>query len=80
MKLISFRAFRKQCYLLKSYPTTFTVNMKEDHIYKTAMLCKQINTKTGKAYLCTAKTCPYFSKLKDQVHDVEFVYSPGGFH
>jgi len=64
MKLISFRTFRKQCYLFDRYPTAFTY-IKNDRIYKIPKTCKQTNTKTGKHYLCTAKTCPYFSKLKE---------------
>ena len=64
MKLISFRAFRKQCYLFNRHPTAFTY-IKNGRIYKTIKTCKQMNIETRKPYLCTAKTCPYFSKLKE---------------
>jgi len=64
MKLISFERFRNQCYLFNRYPTAFTV-FKDGYYHKTTRVCKLMNPKTGKFYLCTAKTCPYFKKLKD---------------
>jgi len=64
MKLISFQKFRKQCYLFDRYPTAFTY-VKNGRIYKANKICRERNIKTGEFYLCTAKTCPYFSKLKD---------------